>query len=93
MKQIDFRFFVLDESMISAIVSEVAPRLTAPESDLDISLTLWPLYKACAASIMVGVGLYIDSIHSTGSKACSSLISSASCLMCETKLSWLDFIG
>jgi len=40
MKQIDFLFSNLDWSIISEIVSEVAPRLIVPESDLDISLTL-----------------------------------------------------
>ena len=56
-KQIDFLWFTFDESMISEIVSDVAPRFIAPESDLDISFTLCPLYSAWAASIIVGVGL------------------------------------
>ena len=39
MKQIDFLCSSFDRLIISEIVSEVAPRLIVPESDLDISLT------------------------------------------------------
>ena len=42
--------------MTSATVSEVTDRFVAEASLLEISLTECPLYKAMAASMIVGVG-------------------------------------
>src|SRR5690606_33764654 len=59
-KQIDFCCAVFECSIISAIAADVLLRFIAPESDREISRTLCPLYNACAASMIVGVGLYTD---------------------------------
>tara|TARA_Y100000816_G_C26074958_1_gene565738 strand:- start:229 stop:414 length:186 start_codon:yes stop_codon:yes gene_type:complete len=45
-KQIDFLCWALESSIILFIKIEVLERLIAPASLLEISLTLWPLYKA-----------------------------------------------
>jgi len=44
--------------MICETAFDVFVRLMALASFLEISVTEWPLYKAMAASIMVGVGQY-----------------------------------
>ena len=41
----------------------VSLKFLALASLLEISFTLCPVYKACAASIIVGVGLYIEFIQ------------------------------
>jgi len=43
--------------------------------------------------MIVGVGLYMDSSHSSGTRTLLSFISFATALMCETKLFLFDFIG
>ena len=56
-KQIDFLLFLFEKSIISEIQFDVTDKFSAPESLLEISETLCFLYRAVAASIIVGVGL------------------------------------
>ena len=58
-KHIDLCFSFLDFCIIALTASDVKLRLIALASLLDISETECPAYKAIAASIMVGVGLYL----------------------------------
>ena len=53
--------------MTDSMAADVRDRLMADASFLEISLTLWPLYKAMAASMMVGVGRYPPRTHTLAS--------------------------
>jgi hypothetical protein len=56
-RQIAFCECLLADSMISETASDVRVKFTAPASLREMSATEWPLYKAVAASTIVGVGL------------------------------------
>ncbi len=57
MKQIDFCLLSCEYLIILDISSDVSLKFLAPASLWEISFTECPLYKAIAASIIVGVGL------------------------------------
>src|SRR3989344_7949468 len=63
-KHMDLRDLAFESRIISDIVSDVWLRFTAFASLREISLTECPLYRASAASIIVGVGWYRPNSHS-----------------------------
>ena len=58
MKQIDFCLLFLLSLIIFSTAFFVNVRFIASAPCLEISSTEWFAYKACAASTIVGVGLY-----------------------------------
>ena len=62
-KHIDFLWRVREFEIMAAIFSAVLDRFLAQASDLVISVTECHSYSACAASTMVGVGLYLALSH------------------------------
>ena len=73
-KHIAFSLFFLHRSIIFEIASVVIVKFFAPASFLEISSTPCFLYNACAASMIVGVGTYLEFIHSSADNGVSLIL-------------------
>jgi len=80
-KQIDFLDFFFEYSIISDIVFDVSLRFIAPHHSGYFTNRM-PLYKAIAASIIVGVGQYRPFSHSEWSILSPETISKHLLLHC-----------